>query len=207
MQTMTRSRMEHFTQEPKITHWTFYELVHEANEILGMNYKFTCIVASESDPAVRDFINRNFDIDLLVEFTHELSGSKAKDARTKEYKVIRYMEVLIFGFICTSRSTNNGNAADNVGCVQDAKDKTGESFAETRLVIARHRPGRLYGENLKTLEAATPDHDHGSDSDYIKVEMRQLGYWCDAFIVRSTNHGSTAERVRWLLHGIRNDLK
>ena len=145
--------------------------------------------------------------DLLVEFTHELSQTTARDTRSHEFQVVNYMDYIIFGFSCVSRAANNGKSHENLGCVQDAEGKTGETFEETKMVIRRHRPRRITGENLKALDASTPDHDFVSDGDYIRNWFRGEGYWCESFVVRAEKYGSCGVRVRWLLTGMRSDFK
>ena len=76
-----------------------------------------------------------------------------------------------------------------------------------KTVVSARRPKKLYGENLKTLEATTPNHEYASDAEYIRQWFREQGYWCDTFIVHSDWHGSFTARVRWLLYCMRSDVK
>ena len=129
----------------------------ELNATFDTTLVWRCVIASERDAAVRNFIESNHEhIELMIEFTSEAGLPKAKDTRSKKYVVVPYMRVILFGFTCTSKSTQNPHASENLGCVQDGTEKTGEAFAETQVVVERHRPEKCYGENLRTLDASTP---------------------------------------------------
>jgi site-specific DNA-cytosine methylase len=190
-----------------IVEFVLQENAAEINDQMGTSFEWICKCASESDEETRHFIEKNGKVELLVEMTRELSQTQARDTRTKEFKPVSYMDNLFFGFSCTSKAPNNQNASENNGCVQDEKGQTGETFAETKLVVQRHRPRKLYGENLKSLDSTTPDHEFASDGDYIRAWFRDQGYWVDTFVVRAENYGSAAVRARWLLYGTRSDVK
>ena len=174
---------------------------------MGTNYTWKCVACAESDAFLREFIDHHFEVEVMAEYVRDLGATTVKDTRSNEVVLAPYMDVLVFAFVCTSRSSNNRFASENVGCVQEGQGKTGESFADTQLVVQRHRPKKCLGENLKTLDASTPDHEFGSDSDFIRDWFRTMGYWCETFILRGENFGSPVVRVRWLLDAERGDVK
>ena len=179
----------------------------EVNERLDTKFTYTCRFCAECDPETVKFIDTNFDVELIAEYSKELANDRVKDVRDNIYKVPRDIKALFFGFTCISRSSINPKASQNLGCIQDGKEKTGEAWNETKEVIKAKRPERLYGENLKTLEATTPDHMCTSDAEFIKGELRDLGYWVDDFIVKADVHGSFVVRTRWYLYSMLSPLK
>jgi len=185
----------------------FSELGEKANEILETDYTFFCKWISEADATLRDYMEKNFEIPLMTEFTRELAATMAKDSRSKEMTFMEAVTMFFFGFTCGSRAGPNSKAHENLGRVQDNKEKTGEAYHESLAVIEFHRPERLYGENVRHLESHTPDHEFSSDSEYIKDQLKGKGYWVNTFIVRAQSFGSWTLRTRWLLFGMRSDIK
>ena len=91
--------------------------------------------------------------------------------------------------------------------MQDGDGTTSESFGESVEVIKIHRPRRLYGENVKHMDSATPTHEFISDGEYAKNELHQIGYWAESFIVSARDFGSHVVRHRWLLNGEEGIIK
>jgi site-specific DNA-cytosine methylase len=192
------------------THLTEFILSANAeaiNDEFGENFQYECVACAECDEQTSAFIADNARVELLVEFTKELGAATARDLRTKLIQVVPDFELFLFGFSCVSRASNNSNAHENLGCVQDGVEKTGETLNEVMLVVLRKRSRKCYGENLKALDAKTPDHEFASDADYIKDFFKEAGYWVDTFIVRGECYGSCASRCRWLLYAMRSDVK
>ena len=181
----------------------------ELNDEMGTDFKYVCTCAAESDEATRLFItsNSNRPVTLLVEFTRELAAAEARDTRSGKFMAVPNFDVFTFGFTCDSNSRNNSKVGQNRGCIQEGREKSGEGFAEVQVVVMKRRPRKLYGENLRTLDYATPNHEFPSESAYIREWFHDMGYWCESFIVYGEHHGSFASRVRWMLYAMRSDVK
>ena len=100
------------------------ELTQAVNDRLGTAYSCSCKAVAELDPEIREFIDGSFDVDLTVERSVELAQTMAKDVRSGIFMLVPSFDNILFGFVCTSRSSNNPHAFENVGCVQDGKAKT-----------------------------------------------------------------------------------
>jgi site-specific DNA-cytosine methylase len=162
---------------------------------------------AEIDPPTSSFCDDHFDVEIIVETVKECAAPKVRDVRTKVMKNMPPHQGVYFGFSCQSISNANNASSENVGCVQDGLGKTGCAFKDTQDVIAAHRPERCFGENLKNLEIATPQHQCSNDAIYVKEWFRKMGYWSESYICKAADSGSGADRCRWLLFCVRGDVK
>ena len=100
---------------------------------------------------------------------------QAREVRTKKLVPIPLVAILVFGFSCKDRSFQNPKASSKLGCIQEATGSTGTGWQDTKGVIVRHRPRKLYAENTRMLDTHTPDHEFYSDSAFIKKDCEDMG--------------------------------
>ena len=171
-----------------------------ANEIFGTHIRLECLYVAEHDPETLDFLLKNHEIPYAFSEVADLKEFQAREVRTKKLVPIPWVAILVFGFSCKDRSSQNPKASSKLGCTQEATGSTGTGWQDTKGVIVRHRPRKLYAENTRMLDTHTPDHEFYSDSAFIKKDCEDMGYYTEVFIVRSEVHGSFCVRCRWLLY-------
>ena len=172
------------------------------NVALDSKYSVKCMYVSEKDDAARGFIEQEFpEITLIVKTTVELAAREARDVRSGRMLPVPYVDVLVFGFSCISRSTNSKNSKLMLGCIQAGQGDTGETWEQAEQVIKTHRPRKLFAENVKGINQKTPLSEFASDSEYIKVTLGKLGYWSATHMCLAEHFGSETCRYRWMLEG------
>ena len=172
------------------------------NVALDTKYSVKCMYVSEKDDGARGFIEQEFpEITLIAKTTVELAAREARDVRSGRMLPVPYVDVLVLGFSCISRSTNSKNSKLMLGCIQAGQGDTGETWEQAEQVIQTHRPRKLFAENVKGINQKTPLSEFASDSEYIKVTLGKLGYWSATHMCLAEHFGSETCRYRWMLEG------
>jgi hypothetical protein len=113
--------------------------------------------------------------------------------------IIPWVQLLVAGFPCTSRSRLNVHSAANCGCVQQGAHATGEGFGLILAFISKHRPCLLLFENVKELQEIYDDNQV-SDADWVLQELNRRGYHATLIRFNCLEHGSTVDCDRcWFL--------
>ena len=168
------------------------EHTNQCGETIRFSHEYSC----EIDDPTMAFINNEHNAKLHFKDVQELSRSSCIDLKTGKETLVPWVALLLYGFICTSRSGNNCHAKANKGCVQKGESKTGESFHDVEKVITTKRPKLAIGENLTKLTEETPNMQCQSDADYICKWYRAQQYWCEAVQLEAREKGSQASRLR-----------
>ena len=103
------------------------------------------------------------------------------------------------GVPCTSRTSLNKNAADNINCVQKGTDATGEGFKDVFDVGDAHWPEVVMIECSDKLAQVDPKAGPTSVSDAVWVtdQYKSKGYWATHGLLQATDWGSYPSRYRY----------
>ena len=186
-----------------LIHWVFDAISESINSIFDKTLTYNCAYVVEDDPDTMDFLINEFgdEISYYFEKVADMKSATNRDKRSDRIVQIPHCVFITLGFICKSDSPENNSSHNNKGCIQDKKEKSGESFQDSKVAIESLRPEKFLAENLKVLEHVLISKEFSSDSDYIKQQFAEIGYWVDSFIVQASDYGSFADRQRWLCYG------
>ncbi len=120
-------------------------------KMYGVHFEIIYAFSCESSPPKQEFLQSQFRPLLLFADAAELDKLMALDVVSNEKKLVPWVNVVIAGFPCVSRSAANVNAAANVGCVERGEGATGEGFQFILNYIDNCDPDMVVLENLKAL--------------------------------------------------------
>jgi len=165
-----------------------------------------CVWCCDNDPAVQKHLTAEFNPSALFVSASHLLQSKAYDKITGKYIVIPHADVLVGGFVCTSRSKANQNSSENKGCLQRGEGKTGETYKIFRDIALKVGPDLVVSENLVELFQSA-DGIEMNDGDFVIKDFTEADYGTAAFITNAGDYGSLATRIRSYFASIQGEAQ
>ena len=149
-----------------------------------------CVFASEWDEKARQTYRANFESVSPELFA---AGNFAGDITSVNKDRIPDFEILTAGFPCQPFS--------NAGKKRGFQDMRGNSFFDIAEIISLKQPEAYFLENVRQLRF----HDGGATLGLIKRTLtEELGYSCQEFVVKASDHGLPQHRPRLFLIGFKN---
>jgi site-specific DNA-cytosine methylase len=176
----------------------FYE-VH-----FGAKLKSTVVASAEIDPRKRAFHLHEHQPGIMVSDAAEFLKPVFKNIATGESAVLPKANALIAGFSCTTRSSQNMHAKDNVHCVQnsDKSTATGDTYRiaaqiafdnpEIEVVVLEN----LVNLNQKESSSSAGAESSMSDSEFILSDFKNNQFTMRIFPIQCGLYGSWPQRMR-----------
>ena len=168
----------------------------QIREEYDITLSFDLVYSCERDTAKQDFIAKEACPKMLFADIKDMQSGRAQDMLTRKMARIPFVAVLIAGFPCVDRSSQNSKASSNKGCVAKAAGATGLGFEHIRQYTEANSVPMIILENVTKLGEIDIDTKQ-SDVDHIVKAMRKKGYAAFVDRVHAEDYGSPAFRARF----------
>lgn len=171
---------------PKVAQ--FIEAEHRV--VLKVDTAFQCEAAEEK----RQWLLEQFKDKGTRLFTDTalLSQPKSFCVRSGSYVRIPFVDMLVGGFVCKSRSSANKSSKANLHCVRQGREATGETFEHIRSFVQSRQPLAVLLENVDKLS----EGGDVSDAAFIIETLSELGYGARYFRLEAQDFGAPCRRTR-----------
>jgi site-specific DNA-cytosine methylase len=162
------------------------------------------VLKAESNTDKQAFLASQHRFKFLVADVKDLKAHAAVNVLTDttDSTLLPFARMTDGGFPCVSRTPLSTKRHQNVNCVQEQREATGDGFGDAHACVTAHNQEAVTYECVQQLKQKV---DGGmSDAEYICNTLEGSGCWADCETMDARDFGSYPERVRVYWVGLKN---
>ena len=176
--------------------WVLERLADVWAQTYSIRVNFELKFACENNTDKQAWLQQQHtELKVIFADMQDLKSTRAMNVITGLMTLVPRVDVFIVGPTCVDRSRLNVGRAANMGCVQRAAGKTGESFRQTFDYIESCEPACVILENVADLQQE-PKGGGVSDAAFVEQRLREMKYQGTWHQNKADQYGSQAARER-----------